>query len=565
MFYKNRVIWGLLVFLFVYIPGNSQERFSFPVKYKIRLSGSFGELRTNHFHSGIDIKSSGVYKLNRVYSIGDGYISRIRTGPGGYGNAIYINHPNGITSVYAHLEHFSKKLDTIVRKIQYDHETFAINQDSLHIPVTKNEFIGQLGNTGRSFGPHLHFELRDTKTEHPLNPFVFGIKPRDKKAPQLLKLKIVALDTAFNELNSKIYKLQKSKYGNYITKPFTIKYGAWRVGIEVLGFDKMDNAPNKNGIYKMLMKVDGEKVFGFKMDSLDFNRMNSINAFIDYKLFISTKSRYIRLFKLPGNDLRLMDESINSVVSLYKDKSRKIEIIAEDFDGNKSKLIFNIKRDTVIKEPEPKLFNEIIEWGREKQIGTLDYSIYFNKDDLFKDLYLFSNIEKDSIDTYSGKVKIFTNGEPFKNDVDLYIKLLKVDSFADKMTIVKIEDGKKINYGSDIKEGKLHTRIDTWGIYKIDLDTIAPEIRPVKFNDNSVNAKTISFKITDNFDVAGLASGLKYNGFIDDNWVLFEYDKKKDIIKHKFERKLKKGKHRLKIIVEDDKGNKAIFESNIIK
>ena len=562
---REIVIISLLIFLFAYIPGNSQKQYFYPVKYKIRLSGFFGELRKNHFHSGIDIKSSGSYELNKVYSIDEGYISRIRVGPDGYGKAVYIDHPDGITSVYAHLKHFSKKLEAIVKKIQYESQSYSINPDSLKIPVKKGEFIGQIGNTGRSFGPHLHFELRNTETEHPLNPFVFGIKPRDRRPPRLLNLKIVALDTAFNELNSKIYHLQKSKYGNYIPKPFTIKYGAWRVGIEVSGFDRMNNAPNKNGIYKMSMKVDGKEVFGFKMDSLDFDNMRSINSFIDYKTFVRSKARFIRLYKLPGNDLNILNDTLNSIINLYKDKSQKIEIIAQDFEGNKSKLIFKIKRDTAIKEPEPKLFNDIIKFGQQKQIGTLDYTLFFDRNDLFKDLYIFSNIEYDSIENYSGKVKVFTNYDPFKSHVDLFIRPLKIDSFADKMTIVKIEDDKKINYGSDIKGDRLHTIIDTWGIYKIDLDTIAPVIKPVKFGANLEKIKSISFRIKDNFEVAGLASGLKYDGYIDDKWVLFEYDKKKDIIKHRFEKKLRKGQHRLKIIVEDDKGNKTIFKSKFNK
>ncbi len=562
---SKNVLIGFLIFLFAYVQGYSQKHYSYPVKYKIRLSGSFGELRKNHFHSGIDIKSSGRYELNKIYAIDEGYVSRIRVGPGGYGKAVYINHPGGITSVYAHLKHFSKKLEAVVRKIQYENQSYFINPDSLKIPVKKGEFIGQMGNTGRSFGPHLHFELRNTKTEHPLNPFIFGIKPADRRPPRLLNLKIVALDTAFNELNSKMYHLKKSKYGNYIPKPFTIKYGAWRVGIEVSGYDRMNNAPNKNGIYKMSMKVDGKKVFGFKMDSLDFDKMRSINSFIDYKSFVQSKTRYIRLYKLPGNDLDIIKDTLNSVINLYKNKSRKVEIIAQDFEGNTSKLIFKIKRDTVIKEPEPKLFNNIVKFGEQKQIGTLDYTLFFGSNDLFKDLYLFSNIEHDSIEDYSGKVNIFTNYDPFKSYVDLFIKPLKIDSFAGKLTIVKVEGDKMINYGSDIKRNMLHTIIDTWGVYKIVADTIAPVIKPVKFGRDLKKAKSISFRIKDNFEVAGLASGLKYDGYIDDRWVLFEYNKKKDIIKHRFRKNLKKGKHRLKIIVEDDKGNKTVFESKFYK
>lgn len=538
-----------------------------PVKYNLRLSGSFGELRKNHFHAGIDIKSSGNYNTNKVVSIMDGFVSRIKVGPDGYGKAIYIDHPNGLTSVYGHLNNFNDKIEKIVSDIQYGNQSFIINPDSINIPIKKGEIIGQVGNTGRSFGPHLHFELRNTLTEHPINPFIYGFKPKDTRSPELIKLKIVALDTSFNELNSKIYRIGKNKKGGFYTIPNTISYGAWRVGIEVLGFDRMNTAPNKNGIYKMIMNINGETVYGFKIDSLDYSTQKDLNAHINYKEYKANKSKYIRTYILPGNDLDIYTtKSSKAIIPLFKDKATLVELIAEDFHGNKSVLNFSIKRSEEIYKAEAKLFNHKLTFGKEQFVRNLGYYLYFDRNDLYKDMFLFliKNSE-DSNDIYSNDIRIFTNYEVFKNKVDLFIMPLKVDSFADKMCIVKVDEDKYINNGNHIIDGYFHTRIKSDGIYKIMLDTISPTIKVSNFRHDMSKNKSVSFIIDDNFDTAAYAKSLEYNGYIDGKWVLFEYNLKTKKITHKFNKDLIKGKHKIKVVLKDDRGNTSIFEKEFIR
>lgn len=560
---------SLVFLLILWISSNmySQKKFVPPVNYDLRLSGSFGELRKNHFHAGIDIKSSGNYNTNKVIAIMDGFVSRIKVGPDGYGKAVYIDHPNGLTSVYAHLNNFNKDLEKFVNDYQYKNQTFVIDIDSLNIPINKGEIIGQVGNTGRSFGPHLHFELRNTITENPINPFIYGFKPKDNRPPELLKLKIVALDTSFNELNSKIYSIKKSKKGNYYTVPNTISYGAWRIGIEVLGFDRMNSAPNKNGIYKMTMNVNGESVYGFKMDSLDYSTQNDLNAHIDYKEYLSNKSKYIRTYILPGNDLDIYTKkSSNYIVPLFKNKVTAIELIAEDYHGNKSILQFSIKRSEEIIDQEPKLFNHKLTYGKEEFVRNLGYYLNFNRNDLFKDMFLFlSRSNDDSEDIYSNDIIVFTNYEAFKNKVDLFILPLKVDSFADKMCIVKVEDDKYINNGNHIVDGYFHTQINSGGTYKVMIDTISPTIIASNFKYNMIKSKSISFKISDNFDTAVYAKTLEYNGYIDNEWVLFEYNIKTKKITHKFRKSLNKGKHHIKVVLKDDRNNTSVFENDFIR
>jgi len=542
---------------------HAQNKFGYPIKYKIRLSGSFGELRKNHFHTGIDIKGSGNWKSNKAIAVMDGYISRILVKPDGYGNALYINHPNGLTSVYAHLNNFNEKITKIVREIQYKNKTFGINPDSLHIPVFKGEIIGQIGNTGRSFGAHLHFELRHTKTEHPVNPFAYNLKPKDNIPPVLTMLKIVALDTSYNVLNSKKIKVRKNKKGIYSTSPTVIKYGAWRVGLEVLGYDQMVGAGNKNGIYSISMKVNGEPVYRFKLDSLDFSKQNSLNAHIDFEEYKKSKKKYTRLYVLPGNDLDIYTvKSKASIIALYENKPATIEIIAKDFDGNTSKLRFKLKRDTKLLEPTPRLYNQHLKFGKDYFIKTFNYKLKVDKTDLFKDMFLFINNTSSNSNNYSGNIGIFTNNEIFKNNVDLYIQPLVIDSLADKLCIVKVDDKKTTNLGNDVVDGYFHTITKTGGTFKLMLDTIPPVIKQVKYKNKKTQYRKIAFIIKDNFDTGGFAKEISFNGYIDDNWVLFEYDKKKNKITHTFDKSLTKGKHHLKLIVKDDRGNTNIFEKD---
>ncbi len=531
----------------------------------MKLSGSFGELRKNHFHTGIDIKGSGNWHSNKALSVMDGYISRIMVKPDGYGNAVYINHPNGMTSVYAHLNNFNKKIADIVRDIQYKNHTFIINPDSLHIPVSKGEILGQIGNTGRSFGAHLHFELRKTDTEHPINPFAMGIKPKDNIPPVLSMLKIVALDTSYNILNSKKIKILKNSRGKYTVSPSTISYGAWRVGLEVLGYDKMVGAINKNGIYSISMKVNGELVYQFKLDSLDFSKQNSLNAHIDYEEYDSSKKKYNRLFILPGNELDIYTvKSKNSIVPLYENNPSRIEILAQDYDGNISKLNFKIKRDAKIKQSVPKLFNQYLEFGKKYFIKTFYYKLKIEKSDLFKDMFLFINDnDTNKRNAYSKDISLFTNHEIFKNNVDLYIQPLIIDSLVDKLCIAKIENKKITNLGNDIQGGYFHTITKTGGIYKLMLDTIPPTIKPVIFKRKKNRHRKIAFIIKDNFEIGGNAQDISFNGYIDGKWVLFEYDKKNNKITHIYSKSLTKGKHHIKLEVIDDRGNISTFEKDI--
>ena len=530
----------------------------------MRFSGLYGELRPNHFHNGIDLKINRAVKENYTVAIMDGIIRRISVAPDGYGNLLIIDHPNGYSSLYAHLDRFSPDIENFVRDYQMLNRTFELDLDSLNFPVVQGQIIGYIGNSGASNGPHLHFEILNTISGNSYNPQLFGIKVRDTIPPVLQKLKIVALDNEFNTLNSKIYNIKKVKSDSFTIDHDTLIYGADNIGLEIKGYDIVNGTTNHNGIYKITLIFDSIPAFAFKMENMDGKLLSSYKAHIDHKEFLRTGYIYHRLFTLPGNDLNIYSlKSDRAVIKLDTNISRKIEIIAEDFDGNKSVLKFNLIKDSVMLKSDKLIYNHFIPLGQKYEISDPDYIIRAGDNCFFKNTYL-SVIKKDS-SGYSHSIDISINKDAFKNSIDLYIKPIKTDKYIDKMCIVRIDGGKRKNIGGIYKDGYMYAKIGEEGTYKIMADSIKPTLKPRNLKSNMKKSDRIIFSVTDNFSSGLTVPHLKADGYIDGEWVLFEYDKKYKNLTHKFDKNLKPGKHSLKLIVTDTKGNAAEYNKTFIK
>ena len=308
--------YHLLIFFTIICQDISAQNYIAPVDFKLLLSGTFGELRSNHFHAGIDIKTQGV-EGQEVKSIADGYVSRIKVSTWGYGKVIYITHPEtGHTSVYAHLQGFSEKIDKLVKKEHYKKESFEINffpkKDELI--VKQGEIIGLSGNSGGSNGAHLHFEIRETRNAHPINPLQFEFNVTDNIPPILKKLKIYAFDTTLiNGYNtSKVYDLQKQK-NNYLLNETPEIKGDFALGI--FTYDQAEGAYNKNGVYAIKMYIDSLLYYDFKVDELDFSTSRYINAHIDY--YEKKESKYyLALAFLSFTALAISDVGIKNLNSI---------------------------------------------------------------------------------------------------------------------------------------------------------------------------------------------------------------------------------------------------------
>jgi len=540
-----------------------------PVKHKVRLAGTFGELRNNHFHTGVDIKSSNGMAGDQVLAVADGFISRIKISSTGYGNALYIDHPNGLTTVYAHLKSLEVGIADFLDSCQYAMQSFEI--DTLLPPnlikVEQGQQIGIMGNSGRSYGPHLHFEIRETKSEVPFNPLAHGVKITDDVAPQVNYVTLNYLDNEYHKQGSQKISLQKN--GNHYTpsKSNTIKVPAWRVGISVFTRDLMTGVSNRNGIYSAKLKVDDQDVFSFKMDSISFDDFRYLNAHIDYEHYKENKHRIHQLYRKPGNHIPIYQESENQVVKLYAEKERKIDILISDFDGNQSTISFGLLRDTSMVGHKEKVFQYFLKHDEAHIINRDDVKIRLEENTLYEDLFLsVERSEEKELNYVSPVFHIGDDHTAVHRPFDLYIARNEVDSaLLDKIIVVSCEKNKYYSYGGEVLENLVGAKVKTLGAYVLMIDTIPPTIVAKSVPSEVKNGTRIQFTIDDNITVKGQASDPIYNAWIDDKWILMRYDMKSKTLSHYVDNRWTAGKHAFKLEVVDDRGNTSTYEKVIIK
>jgi len=534
-----------------------------PLDFRMLLSGTFGELRGNHFHAGIDIKTEGV-EGQKVYAIADGYVSRIKVSTWGYGKAIYITHPKtGHTSVYAHLQKFSTKIDSIVKKEHYKKESFEINfypnKDALI--VKKGEVIALSGNSGGSAGAHLHFEIRDTKSEHPVNPLQFGFKITDNIAPTLKKLKIYAFDTTTinGYRKSKIITINKKDNKYSISEIPTIN-GAFALGI--FTYDKLNDSYNKNGVYSIKMSIDSTMHYEFKVDELNFSTSRYINAHVDYCEKKESKNKYHRCYKLPNNKLDNYPTLINNGIIVYNDDTTHLITLAiSDIYGNTSTLSFKVKtenRPFLTKCPLP-IDTTSIHFGLSKAnlFKAKKIELHMESNSLYESLK-FHYSTTDSVEGVYGIVhNIHNNKTPVHKKYVLSINADIPDTLKSKTYIATTDlKGNFWYLGGKWKEGFLRTKVREFGDFCIVADTTNPEIKGVNIFPGKVFNTQTSIKLT----IKDKHSGIKsYRAEIDGKWVLMDYDYKRNLLKFNIDKSLTKGKHTFTLKVIDNVANEKNY------
>jgi murein DD-endopeptidase MepM/ murein hydrolase activator NlpD len=311
---KNFRLTVFVFFLFaiqLYLPASVSAQlknnypsnyFRWPLNLKPEIVANFGELRSNHWHMGLDIRTN--QKENQpVYAAAGGYIAKIRVERSGFGQCIWINHPNGLTTVYAHLNSFFPALEKYVREQQYKQESWAIELEfpKEKFPVSKGQFIANSGNTGGSLGPHLHFEIRDSKTEECLNPLLFGLPLQDKVHPSLLKLAMYDRSGSIYEELTKFFPLKKTDSGYVIAKIPVLKTGLDKISFAIQAFDRLSGSKNEDGIYSAQLYFDEQPVIGFAFDNISYRETSYLNAHVDYKYRFNGGVFFQHLSQLPGN------------------------------------------------------------------------------------------------------------------------------------------------------------------------------------------------------------------------------------------------------------------------
>lgn len=542
------------------------DYFAPPIQSSIRLSGTFGELRSNHFHSGIDIKG---YIGLPLYSIGDGYVGRIKVQAAGYGKVLYIHHPNGYTSVYAHMNEFIPELEAYVKEQQYQQQQFEVD---LYPPAdsfsfTKGELIGKMGTTGYSFGPHLHFEVRETQTDKPLNPLLFGFNVRDSRPPRMHELRVYQL----NEKRETEHAFTKSlvwKNGAYSLQNDTLEVADDRVGLALKVYDHMDAVSNWNGIYALETYADDSLLHRFEMESFGFEESRYLNAHLDYQEQTEKKSYFNRCFLLPGNQLSIYSGS-DGVLKLQPQQKVKIRMVATDVAGNQSELKFWLKNSGKQWTPKaPNIFNYVLPYNEESIIDNYPLFLHFPEGAFYENLYLkYHASEERSSDVYSAVHSIHRPSTPVHRYFNIGIQSTSVpDSLRSKAFIAFCDtDQEIVNSGGEWRGDTLITKSRSLGDYCIMLDQTPPTITPVAFKYDMSRSSQMRFLIKDDLATGGSARGLRYRASVDGQWILMEYDYKNDLLRHRFDGRIPSGKHQFRLEVRDDRDNVQVFERDFVR
>ncbi len=536
----------------------------------IKLTGTFGELRSNHFHTGIDIDSKTGGVGQPVFAAADGFIDRIKVQAGGYGNVLYLKHPNGYTTVYAHLDRFSPEIQKYVRDFQYKRERFDVD---LHptdgsFKVKQGQEIGKLGNSGGSTGPHLHFEIRHSGTGKALNPLLFGLPITDRTPPDIRDMKVYFLNDRREVLQSKPFPIQKRKDGTIGIPGDVATIGAWRVGFGVKTYDRQSGYRNDNGIYAISLYADDKLSYQWRMDELDFDETRYLNAHIDYSARMRYGAWFHRCFVLPGDRLNNYSRTdMLGAVELFKDKPVKITLKVLDALGNTSTLSFRVQRDESMETIAGAPYQFDMPYDVDNRIDMEDFFMTMPKGALYESLHFqYKTTPDESNGMYSSMYHLHDDRTPVQRYFEVGIKPRNLpEALRTKAVIAYCGEGRPDNCGGSWRGEYLVTKVRALGDYCVMADTQAPTITPVVFDSDMRKKSTMSFRIRDNFAINGSADGMSYRGTVDGQWVLFEYDSKRARITHTFDGRIGAGTHQLRLSVKDDRGNEAVLERSFTR
>jgi len=541
-----------------------------PVDIPIFLAGNFGEPRANHFHSGIDIKTNGATGIP-VRSVADGYVSRIKVEAGGYGYALYIRHPNGFTSLYGHLLSFNDKIRQYVLSEQYRRESFAVDlfPEPSVLVIKRGELVALSGNSGSSEGPHLHFELRETQSENPVNPLVRSVRVKDVIPPVISKLTVYSLKdrrgwikpvSAKLTLNTDTYRPS----GND-TIPFDEISG---IGIEV--YDLLNGSDNHCGVYKIKGYLDDNLFFESCLDEFSFAETRYMNSFMDYQVFMSNRRAILKLFIDPNNQLTIYKFARNrGRIELRDGNVHKIRIVTEDVSGNQSVAVCNARLDQAEFRHDPKfipLYNAYFTYAESNSFIADGLEINLAPGTLYDNIYFKYSVSDGRPGSYSPLHQVHNTDVPVQLFYRLAIEAKNLpENLKSKATIAQyLGNGKYSCLGGTWEGNRLIARTRSFGSFCIMTDTVKPVIKPLNFSTAAElkSLKSIKFTIKDDF--SGIQS---FRGEIDGKWILLEYDAKNSVLEYVFDQlRVKTGiQHKMVIRATDQLANTKTYSTSFFR
>ncbi len=529
------------------------QDFATPLKIPMVLSGTFGELRSNHFHSGLDIKTQGKEGLN-VHAIEGGYVSRIKVSARGYGKALYITHPNGYTSVYAHLKEFTDEIADYVHRQHYARQSFEVDlfPKKGTLSVTRDQIIALSGNSGGSGGPHLHFEIRETISEKPINPLAFGYEFADTKKPLVNGVYVYPIDGMAGGNKDSVYSVTFNKGTLHRNTPIP---ASGKVGIGIKTYDQLNGASNMNGVYSIDLYVNDEHIYNFTAEKFAFSETRYINSHTDYHHKQSRKGWINKCFLDPGNKLDMYEVKVNrGIIEVEPEKTYAIRLMVKDFKGNQRTSTFSlIGRENTSEIDVLNGSAKRFKWNEENQYKEEDIQLYFPSQSFYTDIdFTYSKVNNTH--------KVGASTIPVHKLFTISIKPKGIP-VQDLNKTVLTRNGKSI--GGEYKNGWITDQSKDFGTFALQVDRTPPKIASVNISNGSsfTNSSIIKLKISDN--LAGIKS---YVGKIDGKWVLMDYDKKYNLLTFSFKNEnISAGNHIFELTVTDQKENQTHFKRSFIK
>lgn len=554
--------------------------YQYPVKdVKGLHSASFAEMRPNHFHSGIDIKTEG--RIGKpIVAAADGYISRVSHSPYGYGLALYVTHPKlGTMTVYGHLSRFCDQVEELVRDYRYSNRANSVDMTFTadRFPVREGDTIGYSGNTGNSFGPHLHYELRNAAGTHTYNIVRRGLcRPKDDIAPRLLRLHYIEVDTLDGvavEAPMRSYTLKRGKGGNYEING-TVTVGRCGYFLLECRDNQSGNGSSRFGIYRATKRVDGKTIFEYRMDGFAFADTRLCNLVSHYALQRSARCEVIRLSQVSGAPGSLYRVAIGrGAMRAEANQKRDVVVEVEDDCGNSTKLTF-----TVVGKPDNRLFTPVRDCvavvagaGRRVCVADRGAKAFVGARSLYAPTFCRVEAtdirpEIDGTVTLSNQWQVLDNKLPLQSHITVALDADVPQQLQTKCCVALRNHKGRYTYagGYYAGGGKVYLRTRSVGCMVVVADTVAPKVRPVWTEGaNLSNAKRLSFSVSDNF--SGIGS---YELWIDGQWKTLNYAPIQATLYHTFDTPLAAGKkstHTVRLRVKDNVGNITVIEGSFYR